>query len=335
MKMLGSSITEDEKKYAQYLERVLLCDSDESIIAARALINFKNTVYEEKMVGYQIFELLEVTSGGTGFESFGYVMDKMFGEAEIIDTEGDDLPRSDVSESEFLEPVRTIATSFGWTLEDMWKMARTGRSLDSKKAKSARRSIMQKIDNNGFFGSPKSKLKGLLDSTLVAKYSSYDIPENGSGSGATRAKWGNKTGLQILTDANAMYTKIIENTDGIFRPNLFALSDGDFDIISNVYRSDNDSRTIKEIFEANKKVKIVPITKLKTTNADEPDFAALTGKDVKLLLNNSDECISYEVPLLFEQRPLQERGLKYLVPCVSQISSVQVRQPKSICISKS
>lgn len=325
------SLLNDEGRYARYLQQVFMCDANESVIAARALIKFANTIYEERMTGFQIFELLNVTSAGTGYEAIGYVMSKMYGDAAIIDTETENLPKSDVSDAEFLEKVRTIGTSFGWTLEDVWKSARTGKSLDTLKAKSARRAIFQKIDNNGFFGSTKSGLKGLLDSAYTALYNAYSVPENGSGSGAARAKWANKTGAQILTDCNAMYNAIVTATNRIFPPNIFAVSDSDYDILFSVYRSDYDNRTVGEIFQNNKRVKIVPITKLNVDVAGH----AYNGKDVKIMFNNSDECASYEVPLLFEQRPLQQSNLNYLVPCVSQISSVQIRQPKAFAIAAS
>ena len=70
----------------------------------------------------------------------------MVGEAKVIASGADDLPRVDISMSERNGKVMPIGASYGWDVFELRKAARLNVPLSERRARSARLAIARQVD---------------------------------------------------------------------------------------------------------------------------------------------------------------------------------------------
>jgi hypothetical protein len=324
----------NEQQYAKHISNKIQIDdsnystdSNPSLIMARKLIEVSTKLYEIKYPELAFNNLVTVTSSGKGLESVGYDMINFSGTADFVSNGADDLPRSDAEGKQYLFPVRTFGASYGYTLQELWSLSRAGSSLDLIKAKSVRRSMEQLKDKVFFFGDKLRELNGLLSDAYLPLYNQYVLPADGTGA-STKLK--DKTPDKVIRDLCAVINQVSNNTLETFQANVLVIDNENYtDIESRVAFPDgNSALTIKDHVEKIKRVTIV--SALKFFEVD-----SLGGDSVMMAMNNSDEVLSFEIPLPFEQLPLyQESALRFIVPCLGQISSLQVRYPKAISYAR-
>ena len=98
----------------------------------------------------------------TGAETITYRQWDMIGMAQIIANYGDDMPLIDELVEEFEQKVQGLGAAYEWSIQDLRRSAMAGASLDQRRARAARRSIEQQIEN---FRNKDSKAVAAMDRT--------------------------------------------------------------------------------------------------------------------------------------------------------------------------
>ena len=295
-------------------------DAGESVFFNRELEHIKNASYDVKFPEYKAASgrVMPIsTEAGEGADSIVYRTYEEYGIAKVIANYGDDLPRADVKGKETPSPVVTIGTSFGYNTQEVRASAKTGKRLPQRKADSARRADLQKVESIAWNGDASGGLQGVINYPNIQ---TYTVPADGIG---TTTEWVNKSPDQILRDMNRMVDQVIETTKGIEIPNVLYMPIAQYTLISSTARSDNSDLTILEYFLRNRPgVRVDWINQLKG--------AGTAGADVMMAWVNDPMHLTLEIPMPFKQNPAQERGLEFVIPCESRNGGVIVYYPLSV-----
>ena len=138
-------------------------DANESVFFERQLEAIDETLYEVKKKELVYREFIPVNSRiNAGANSYTYRMFDKVGMAKIISNYADDLPRADVFGEEFISPIKSLGTSFGYNTQEVRSATMTNTPLDTMKATAARRAIREKESNTAWNGDAEGGLPGFL-----------------------------------------------------------------------------------------------------------------------------------------------------------------------------
>ena len=303
-------------------------DAQENIFFARELESKKAKTYDVVKAPLKAFELLPVsTDAGPGAEAIVYEQYDMTGMATIIANYADDLPRADVKGKEFTARVRSIGNSYGYSLQEIRAARHAGKPLEQRKANAAVRAQREKWNRIAFYGDATHNLQGWLTNPNIP---STTAPADGGSSATTFAS---KTPVQIARDMHALCNSIVTLTNGAEQPDTLVLPLAQYSYIASTRMGDGSDVTIlKHFLDTSPFIKSVEW-------ANELDSAALaaggvtdfTG-DIMIAYRKDPDAVTLEMPVMFEQLPVQQDGLEYVVPCHSRIGGVIIYYPLSMSI---
>ena len=105
-------------------------DENESIFFARELEYIKAKSYDKKYPYLKAREVIPVdATNNAGAESITYEQYSQVGMARIISDYAQDLPRGDVRGKEYTSPVKTLATSYGYNIDEIAAARMAGKPL--------------------------------------------------------------------------------------------------------------------------------------------------------------------------------------------------------------
>ncbi len=295
-------------------------DDGESIFFARELTYVKSKAYDRKYADIKARTLIPVSTEADPwadaiiYESYDHV-----GMAKVIMGYSDDIPSADVKGEENINPVRSLASSYRYSVMEIRKAQGTGKPLKEMKAAAAKRAIMELENSIAFMGDTKSGMKGLLNN---ANISSTTLPADGTGATTT---WSTKTPAQILRDMHAIANFIVANTKGVEKPDVLLLPLSLFNLVTSTpWSANNDGRTILDLFlQQNQYIKQVDWL-------NELETAGAAGTRRMLAYRRDPEVLSMEIPQDFEQFDPQPRDLKFVVPCHERFGGVIIYYPLAI-----
>jgi hypothetical protein len=239
------------------------------------------------------------------------------GVAKLLASYSEDLPRADVKANEETFSVRGLGASYGYNLQEIRAAAKAGVALDAKKAAAARRAIEVQIDRILALGDTATGLKGLLNQTNAL---TYTVPADGTGASAL---WTAKTPALIVRDMVGICEYIIAQTNEIEAPNMLLLPRAQYTLIRTTRFDTNSDKTILQWFQAT-----YPSVMVDTWYRMKGAGAGAT--DRMMAYTMSPDHLQGSVPQEFEQLPVQERGLEFVVPCHARIGGVQAYYPMAI-----
>lgn len=293
-------------------------DADESIFFARELEAVKSRTYDIVYPELKHRTLLPVSfDAGPGAESIKYDQYSQAGLAKIIANYGDDLPRADVGAKEFVSVVKSLGASYGWNLQEVRAAAMAGKPLNARKADSARRAHMIAENSVAWFGDADANLPGLISN---ANINTVVLPADGTGASTTFAS---KTADQILRDMNSMATTIHSVTKGIESPDTLLLPLAQFNLIFTLRIPDTNISVGRWFLDNSPHIQSVDWL-------NELDGTGSGGTDLMLAYRRSPDKLTLEIPQDFEQLPVQERNLEFVVPTHSRLGGVIVYYPLSV-----
>ena len=258
---------------------------------------------------------------GEGAESITYQQFNQVGLAKIISNYADDLPRADVAGKEFTAPVKSLGASYGWNVQEVRASRMAGRPLPQRKATAAKRAILTKENSIAWFGDTDSGLQGFLSNPNV---NTVVLPADGTGSSK---KFADKTPTQILRDLNSMATTVHAITKGVEAPDTLLLPLTQYNLIFTTQLSSGSDMTIGKFFLENS-----PHIK----NVDwlnEIEGSGGGGVDQMVAYTRNPDKVTLEIPQDFEQFPVQERGLEFLVPVHERMGGVLMYYPLAVAIA--
>jgi len=311
-------------------------DANESAFFARELEFVKARTYDKRYPEYKATQLIPVsTEAGAGAESITYRQFDSVGLMKLIANYADDLPRADVYGLEFTSPVRSLGGSYGWNLQEIRNAQMAGRPLATRKAEAARLAYEQTVNRLAWFAcaadTSSAGLNGLLYNPNVTKKTAA----TGAGGGGTVTKWEDKTVDEILKDLNDAVNDIIALTKGVEVPDTLLLPIKQYTQIATTPRSSTSDTTVLEFFKRNNpNISLVEwVSELKDVQPlpSTPSVADSKG-DVMIAYRRDPMKLTLELPQMFEQLPVQECKLEFIVPTHARIGGVIVYYPLSIAI---
>lgn len=304
---------------------------DASIFFARELDHIKAQSYDVEYPELTALSLFPISSeADPGAETITYYTYDKAGLAKVIQNYSTDLPRADVNGKPSLAMVKSLGASYGYSAQEMRASRLAGKSLDSRKAESARYQIDSLNNRIAWAGDAESGLMGVLSD-------GQNIPLFAVGAGAISGatSWLDKTAEEILADINGMQKQVAKMTKNVERPDTLCVpSDVYMDISTR--RIPDTSTTVKSfVLEHAPYLKdIVSTAELDADSvATNPYAAEEDGQGVAFLFKNDARKLSLENPMAFYQYPLQPKNLEIVIPCEARTAGVIVYYPLSCLIA--
>jgi hypothetical protein len=316
-------LRQDSASYSHLRE-----DADFSIFFERELEFRKARSYDIVRAPLKAMELIPVSmEAGPGAETIAYEQYDKTGVAKIIANYADDLPRADIKGKEFRFPVRSIGNSYGYSIQEIRAAALAGKPLQQRKADAAVRAQREEWNRLAFYGDAPSGLPGWLGNAAIPIAT---VANDGTGSTTT---FSTKTPDQILRDMNNLCNGIVSLTNGAEQPDTLVMPIAQYAYISSTARSANSDTTILDYFLRNNPfIKSVDwANELKGAGAflSTPQ----STKDIMIAYRKSPDAFTFEMPQPFEQFPVQEEGLEFVIPCHSRVGGCLVYYPFSQSIA--
>lgn len=304
---------------------------DASVFFARELDHIKAQSYDVEYPELTALSLFPISSeADSGAETITYYTYDKAGLAKVIDNYSTDLPRADVNGKPSLAIIKSIGDSYGYSAQEMRASRLAGKSLDVRKAESARYQIDRLTNQIAWAGDKDSGLMGVLSE-------GQNIPLFAIGAGAESGatSWLEKTADEILMDVNGMQKQVARVTKNVERPDTLCVPSDVFMDIS-TRRIPDTSTTVKSfLLEHAPYLKdIVSAAELDSDSVETNPYAAeADGQGVAFLFKNDARKLTLENPMPFYQYPLQARNLEVVVPCEARTAGVIVYYPLSCLIA--
>ncbi len=247
-----------------------------------------------------------------GAETITYRQWDEIGMAQIIANYADDLPLIDALVEEFQQKIKGLGAAYEWSIQDLRRSAMAGANLDQRRARAARRSIEQQIENIAALGNAKAGLIGFAKHPNV----SLVVPITGT--------WGTATGEQMIADLMFLASSIVTSNKETFLPDTTVLDVSRYNLLATTRVSttgDTNTTALEGFLRSNSWVTNVG-TWNKLANAD------VSNTGPRLVCYKRDaEVLTLEIPQEFEQFPPQAKNLSFLVPVHARIGGVIVYYP--------
>lgn len=304
--------------------------ADASVFFARELDYVKSQSYDVEYPEFTALKLFPVSSEvSPGAETITYYSYDKTGMAKIISNYATDLPRADVKGKPTTATIKSIGDSYGYSIQEMRASAMAGKSLDARKAESARYQIDYLNNKIAWNGDAETGLRGVLSKDNdVPLY----VPANGA---KGSAKWADKTEDEILADITGMLKQMARTTKKVEKPDTLALPSEAYIEIQNRRIESTATTVLKYIQDNITDIKnIVSCPELDPDSVDTNPYAAESdGKGVMLLFKNDPRKFTIENPLSFMQYPVQPEGLEMVVPCEARTAGAIIYYPLSMLIA--
>lgn len=302
-----------------------------SVFFARELDHVKAKTYDveyPELTALSNFPISSEADAGDNTITY-YTYDKT-GLAKVIDNYSTDLPRADVTGKPSIALIKSVGDSYGYSAQEMRASRRAGKSLDVRKAESARYQIDNLINKIAWRGDEESGLMGVLSAGQNIPL--YTIT---AGADSSKTTWLEKTADEILLDVNGMQKQVAKVTKNVERPDTLCVpADVYMDISTR--RIPDTSTTVKAfLLEHAPYLKdIISAPELDADSVDTNPYAKATGgQGVAFLFTNDARKLTLENPMPFYQYPLQVRNLETVIPCEARTAGVIVYYPLSCLIA--
>lgn len=302
---------------------------DASVFFARELDYVKSQSYDVEYPEFTALALFPMSSEvDPGAETVTYYSYDKVGLAKIISNYATDLPRADVKGKPTTAIIKSLGASYGYSIQEMRASAMAGKSLDTRKAESARYQIDYLNNKIAWCGDEETGLRGVLSED-------NDVPLYTPANGAKgSAKWADKTEDEILADINGMLKQMARTTKKVEKADTLALPSEAYLELQGRRIDGTDTTVLSYIQKNLKDIKeIVSCPELDPDSVDTNPYAAdEDGKGVMLLFKNDARKLTVENPLPFMQYPVQTEGLEMVVPCEARTAGVLIYYPMSLLI---
>ena len=305
---------------------------DASVFFARELDHIKAESYDVEYPELTALSLFPISSeADPGAETITYYTYDKTGLAKIIQNYSVDLPRADVNGKPSYATVKSIGDSYGYSAQEMRASRLAGKSLDVRKAESARYQIDSLTNKIAWAGDEESGLMGVLSE-------GQNIPLFAitAGTDSKKTSWLEKTADEILMDVNGMQKQVARVTKNVERPDTLCVpADVYMDISTR--RIPDTSTTVKAFLleHAPYLKEIVSASELDADSIETNPYAKVGtgGQGVAFLFKNDARKLSLENPMPFYQYPLQVRNLETVIPCEARTAGVIVYYPLAALIA--
>lgn len=273
--------------------------------------------YEKKFGELSFRNVLPIsTEANPGAETITYQMYEEVGQAKLIISAANDLPRADVTGKEHTVNVRTIGSSFGYTVKAIKSSQMAGKSLDQRKANAARRAVETTMNTLAWHGDDTAGIMGVLSTGNGIPRLASDKPFKGTGMATPQEK------LDYIT---SWFNKIFTDTKMAEAANRIVLTPEDWSSIWSTRFSDGGDR----VSLGRWLIENVPFLSSDSdiVAANELIGADSNGKDMAFVMKYDNEVIECHIPEELTFYEPQMKGLEYVVPCSAEFAGLIVPYP--------
>lgn len=292
-------------------------DAAESAFFQRELEHVKAKTYEKKYTRLKARELIPISrEAGPAAETITYQMFDQVGIAKIISSYADDLPRADVYGEATTAPVKSLGSSYGYNVQEIRAAARANRPLSQMKANAARRAIGVKEETIAATGDTATGLVGLLNNANVSIVAAGTKTAGG-------LTWAVATPAELLTDLLTLLNTVYNATNGNEYPTDILLPPTQFAQLATTQNSTASDKTVLEFALE----KFRPFGLRNIGEWYKLDGAGVGSVDRAVAYVKDPDYCALEIPQDFEQFPVQQKNLEYIVPCHERIGGVTIPYP--------
>ena len=308
-----------------------------SVFFARELDHIKAQSYDVQYPELTALGLFPISNeADAGAETITYYTYDKQGIAKVIDNYSTDLPRADVIGKPSFATVKSLGASYGYSAQEMRASKLAGKSLDARKAESARYAIDNMSNRIAWAGDEESGLLGVLSPA-------QGIPTFAIAAGAVsgKTKWTEKTADEILEDVNGMAKQVARVTKNVERPDTLCVPADVYMDIATRRIPDTTETVLSFLLSKSPYIKnIVNAAELNADSTDTNPYATTTGTGVAntsggvaFLFKNDRRKLSLEIPMPYYQYPAQVENLETKIPCEMRTAGMIVYYPLSCLIA--
>lgn len=307
----------------------------------RELESIKANSYDVLKAPLKGMTLVPVAStAGAGAESITYAQYDAQSIAKITANYADDAPRADISGKQFTAMVKSIRNSYGYSIQDIRAATMAGKNLEQRKADSAMRGQQELWNEILFYGDAEFNLQGWLTNPNITRvqattndlYQTTWFDDDGQA---------NKTADQILDDLNNLVEQVVVTTNERHRPDRIVLPVKHRSYIARARLAAGTDTTILKYFTDNSPYVTSPQSVISANELSEAELARfnLSGSgagqfedNIMIAYENSENNLTFEMPVPFEDFPPQERNMEFVINCHSRVAGVIIYYPLSMAI---
>ena len=291
-------------------------DADGSVFLARQLTHIRAQVLRVKKAALNSFDVFPVTTDiPVGAETALQRVYDSVGVAEIISNWADDLPRVDLLARESAVTVKMLGDAYGYNYREVQNAQFAGISLSAERGRIARYAVDYKLNSIAWHGDAAHKIVGFLDNPNISEFT---LPADGGDSSSTKLK--DKTEEQVFRDLNDFIESIPEATNDVEQANTLLLPPSVYSYLATTRLSYTETTYLNFFRQAHPEItRIMRVGELKG--------AGEGGKDVMIAGYFDPTYIKFEIPIRFDQLPVEYRNLEYVINCVASTAGVTVTMP--------
>lgn len=296
------------------------------------LHRIETEVYMRKYPSFDFASLMEVNTDGDMWDvgTVFYSMDEV-GRAEFLSGKGFDMPYASTLMNQHSQGYHLAGIGYEWTVQEMQRAAKLGRSLSSDKAMAADKGSQAFLWSIAMTGNTPGVATSEKNWTgLVNNASAPSAQVANDGTGPSRL-WSAKTPDLILRDINEALEAVTSGTKETHAANTLLLPTSSFQQIARTRMTEGGSHTVMSFVRENNSYTAItgqPLT-IRATRALE---TAGTGSTKRLVAyDNSREVIRFHLPGAHEfLPPFQKSSMTYEVAGIMNVGGTEVRLPKAI-----
>jgi hypothetical protein len=258
------------------------------------------------------------TTVDPGADSFVWYYYEQIGLAKIVANYATDLPNITMFGKKNISPIESVGASYGYSVQDIARAAKTGLALEGQKSIFCREAIERVHDRILAHGDPATGIPGFLDHPNVTV-----IDTGFTGDWTDEAT----TSKQILADLMIMAfylrgaTKQVHGSGGL----RMILGTEGYEIIATRIFSDYTGASVLKTFMEAQKI----VTEVESW--EQCDLADEQGDGERIVVYEPQiRNLKGLVPKAFDALPAQASGLDFLVPCFGRTGGTVVQKPLSM-----
>lgn len=207
-----------------------------------------------------------------------------------------------------------------------------GKSLDSRRADTARYHIDRLTNSIIWVGDKANKLVGILsDDNDIPVYTLTP------GVNTNKTSWLEKDPDEIVEDVKSWLTQMELSTQGVEKPDRLGIP-SDVHIALSLRRIESTESSVLKYLQDNLPgIKIVACHELNSTSVDTNPYAKVAGsttpgQGVGILYKYDADKMSAEIPMPFLQHPAQYKNLEVEIMCEARVAGAVIYYPMSAMI---
>lgn len=309
-----SNVNYDERDYNAAMASGNL-DAAGSAFVARQLTMVRAQVLRVKKASLNAFNVFPVTTDiPVGAETALQRVYDSVGVAEIISNWADDLPRVDILAQETSVNVKMLGDAYGYNYREVQNAQFANINLSAEKGRVAKYAIDYKLNQIAWHGDKEHHITGFLDNPNISEFT---LP----GDGTNRStKLADKTEEQVFRDLNNFIESIPEATNQVEQANALLLPPAVYTFLATKRLGDTETTYLNFFRQIHPEItNIAKVLELKGAGQDD--------KDVMIAGFFDPSYIKFEIPIRFDQRPVEYRNLEYVINCVASTAGVTVTMP--------